>query len=274
MQTPSADGLGWDLDRAVECAMCVACSKAIAKPKRCKNCGLARYCSRECQLAHWDTHKFPCKKRGGRKGYLAALDVGFNKLASWQSGLVGGHNQADEMIRTLNDTLAAATAIGDAEGERFLSAELADRCQEASESAGGRIIGSGGSKEEAAAKVASYRSRAAKHRARAEQIEAIFTGQSQPEEAPATSATVSSEKRAKPQLDKEHDFSASPSFSGSRTGWIFKTGQFGLGYYRDQVAHSAQETDATVHEPAPAPKPGTQVEEDDAEDRAMLEALD
>ena len=118
MQTPSADGLGWDLDRVVECAMCVACSKAIAKPKRCKSCGLARYCSRECQLAHWDTHKFPCKKRGGREGYLAALDVGFNKLASWQSGLVGGHNQADEMIRTLNDTLAAATAIGDAEGER------------------------------------------------------------------------------------------------------------------------------------------------------------
>ena len=53
MQTPSADGLGWDLDRVVACHMCVQCSMPIAKAKRCKNCGLARYCSRECQLAHW-----------------------------------------------------------------------------------------------------------------------------------------------------------------------------------------------------------------------------
>ena len=40
MQTPSAEGLGWDLDRAVACHMCVQCSRAIAKAKRCKNCGL------------------------------------------------------------------------------------------------------------------------------------------------------------------------------------------------------------------------------------------
>ena len=273
MQTPSADGLGWELDRAVACHMCVQCSKAIAKAKRCKSCGLARYCSRECQLAHWDTHKFPCKKRGGREGYLAALDVGFNKLASWQSGLVGGHNQADEMIRTLNDTLAAATAIGDAEGERFLSAELADRCQEASESAGGRIIGSGGSKEQAAAKVASYRAQAAKHRARAEQIEAIFSGQAQPEETlPAT--TLPPQQRGQPQTSKD-DFSAAPGFSGTRAGCVFKTGQFGLGYYREQPSQPAPEPVAPPQDSAPAPEPDKQLaDEDDAEDRAILEELD
>lgn len=264
MQTPSADGLGWDMDRAVACHMCAQCSKAIAKAKRCKNCGLARYCSRECQLAHWDTHKFPCKKRDGREGYLAALDVGFKKLASWQSGLVGGHNQADEMIRTLNDTLAAATSIGDAEGERFLSAELADRCLEASESVGGRIIGSGGSKEQAAAKVASYKSQAAKHLARAEQIEAIFSGRAQPEEPAATLPPQQQE------ASEEHDFSPAVGFSGARAGWVFKSGGFGLGYYRDRLSQSAPEPAA-----APAPEPATPLaDEDDAEDRAMLEELD
>ena len=70
MQTPSANGLGWDLDRAAKCHMCTQCFKALQKPKRCKGCGLARYCSRECQLQHWEQHKFPCKKRGGREGYL------------------------------------------------------------------------------------------------------------------------------------------------------------------------------------------------------------
>ena len=72
---------------------------------------------------------------------MEALEVGFTKLRSWQSGLIGGRNQADEVIRTLTDCLSAASSMGDAEGERFLSLELADRCQEASESAGGRIVG-------------------------------------------------------------------------------------------------------------------------------------
>lgn len=240
MQTPSANGLGWDLDRPVKCHMCTQCFKALQKPKRCKNCGLARYCSRECQTDHWEQHKFPCKKRNGREGYLEALHVGFSKLTSWQSGLVGGHNQSDEMIRTLTDTLAAATSIGDAEGERFLSAELADRNEEASESVGGRILGNGGTKEAAAAKVAGYRNKAAVYRARADFIEQILSGNAPPEEPQKKLAAA-----AQPLLefDKEKDFVAAPIFGGARRGFAFQTGDDGSGYYRDshQAARESQE---------------------------------
>ena len=250
MQTPSANGLGWDLDRAVKCHMCTQCFKALQKPKRCKGCGLARYCSRECQLQHWEQHKFPCKKRGGREGYLEALNVGFDKLASWQSGLVGGHNQSDEMIRTLTDTLAAATSIGDAEGERFLSAELADRLQEASETVGGRMMGNGETKEAVAAKVAGYRNKAAVYRARSDFIEQILSGNAPPEE-PAKKPIAAA---AQPLLkfDKEKDFVAAPTFSGARPGFAFQTGEHGSGYYR-QGAAPAEVKEEVKEKTAPRP---------------------
>jgi hypothetical protein len=296
MQTPSADGRNWEIDRVPACYMCVQCSQPIAKPKRCKSCGIARYCSRECQVAHWDTHKFPCKKRGGREGYLEALEVGFHKLASWQSGLCGGHNQADEIIRTLTDTLAAAKAIGDAEGERYLSDELADRCQEHSESVGGRILGRGGSKEEAAAKVANLQSRSAVFRERAAHIEAVLSGKQQPEEKKTSTDGVPSGASKTPApaapADKERDFAAAPTFSGARAGWVFKTGEFGLGYYCEQREPASQQAAASpeeplpaaaaqqAEEPAPAPRPDPHAEaaaehvDEEAEDRAMLEELD
>lgn len=31
------------------------------KARTCSGCGTARYCSRECQTAHWKQHKGPCK---------------------------------------------------------------------------------------------------------------------------------------------------------------------------------------------------------------------
>ena len=70
--------------------------------------------------------------------------------------------------------LSAAQSIGDAEGERYLCHELAKRCAEVGDAAGGRVIGAGGSAEEAEAKVAQYQKRAAEHRARTMQIEAII----------------------------------------------------------------------------------------------------
>ena len=117
MQTPSAEGLQWKLDRQVAscdhsfsspclaaatltAAACSCRSRPCAQcgqpgaTKRCTKCGLAHYCSRDCQDTHWSAaHKFPCKQRGGRDGYLEALEVGFTKLRSWQSGLIGGRNQ-------------------------------------------------------------------------------------------------------------------------------------------------------------------------------------
>lgn len=113
-------------------------------------------------------HKNPCKQ--GPEGYLAALDIGFDKLDFEEK-----HGGApDAIIQALVDTVDAAKSIGDAEGERFLCIMLADSCDEASETAGGRILGAGGTAEEAAAKTAGHAQRSKQSRARAEQIEAIF----------------------------------------------------------------------------------------------------
>lgn len=39
---------------------CASCGKADADLKRCAKCQTERYCSRDCQKAHWKTHKKVC----------------------------------------------------------------------------------------------------------------------------------------------------------------------------------------------------------------------
>ena len=86
---------------------CAQCGQPGAT-KRCTKCGLAHYCSRDCQATHWAAaHKFPCKQRGGRDGYLEALEVGFTKLRSWQSGLIGGRNQVRAEPRRQTECIPA-----------------------------------------------------------------------------------------------------------------------------------------------------------------------
>ena len=107
----------------------------------------------------------------------------------------------------------------------------------------------------------------------------------------------SSASKTPAPADIERDFAAAPTFSGARAGWVFKTGEFGLGYYCEQrepasqqaaaspeeplPAAAAQQAEAPAPGPAPAPKPdpdaeaaAEHVDEEEAEDRAMLEELD
>ena len=63
-----------DVSRLVPAAMreklqlrtCMRCGKmsfrVVEKIKRCNDCRTVRYCSRECQVAHWPEHKLECKK--------------------------------------------------------------------------------------------------------------------------------------------------------------------------------------------------------------------
>ena len=37
-------------------------SEAVASCKTCTGCGVARYCSRECQVGHWKEHKATCRR--------------------------------------------------------------------------------------------------------------------------------------------------------------------------------------------------------------------
>ncbi|KAJ7121601.1 hypothetical protein C8R44DRAFT_786537 [Mycena epipterygia] len=43
------------------CSKCFQMQRTHAKLSLCKGCGIAMYCSRECQVAHWPTHKAACK---------------------------------------------------------------------------------------------------------------------------------------------------------------------------------------------------------------------
>ena len=42
-------------------SLCEVCWRSVSVTKRCGQCGIASYCSRECQRAHWSTHKTWCK---------------------------------------------------------------------------------------------------------------------------------------------------------------------------------------------------------------------
>ena len=50
-------------DNNVSCANCGKGEDESNKLKACTACKLAKYCSRECQIAHRPQHKKECKKR-------------------------------------------------------------------------------------------------------------------------------------------------------------------------------------------------------------------
>jgi hypothetical protein len=54
--------------------LCWSCERAFGEQK-CGGCLLARYCSRECQLAAWKLHKPICKQmqEAGRKVSLVQV---------------------------------------------------------------------------------------------------------------------------------------------------------------------------------------------------------
>ena len=47
-------------DRVVDLSICAVCG--VAASKACAKCKFVGYCSRDCQVAHWSTHKKTCKK--------------------------------------------------------------------------------------------------------------------------------------------------------------------------------------------------------------------
>ena len=42
-------------------SLCEVCWRSVGVTRRCGQCGIASYCSRACQRAHWSTHKTWCK---------------------------------------------------------------------------------------------------------------------------------------------------------------------------------------------------------------------
>lgn len=51
----------------------IPCTKTASKA--CNGCFLVQYCSRDCQVAHWQTHKKDCKSPFMKKSWRPQWDV-------------------------------------------------------------------------------------------------------------------------------------------------------------------------------------------------------
>jgi len=72
---------------------CWNCDKDLSKDApRCSKCNVARYCNRDCQVAHWKSHKAKCKelsasKQGVRLEHPSVMSDGLHRAAvSFRTG--------------------------------------------------------------------------------------------------------------------------------------------------------------------------------------------
>lgn len=59
---------------------CSCCNRIVAKHHRCGKCGVARYCDRDCQVAHWPEHKPVCKQVREEASQAGDGGLGLDKL--------------------------------------------------------------------------------------------------------------------------------------------------------------------------------------------------
>ncbi|KAK7020099.1 hypothetical protein R3P38DRAFT_1240465 [Favolaschia claudopus] len=69
------------------CSHCLQVQRSYKTPLAlCKACGMAMYCSKECQVSHWPSHKSDCKTHKAERLRLAqktGSDTAFTDLAAW-----------------------------------------------------------------------------------------------------------------------------------------------------------------------------------------------
>lgn len=72
-----------DADIPVVTQQCASCSSATASLRACARCKVTRYCSKDCQAAHWAAHKPDCK----RANYILRFQLfpgDFTDLSVWR----------------------------------------------------------------------------------------------------------------------------------------------------------------------------------------------
>ena len=106
--------------RTLKDNLCMACGRGGAV-QCCGGCGFAKFCGAECQKAGWAEHSGACA--GGYNGYIKLVEK--NAKAVGALLMAGGADSA--VIASYEEALAAAKAMGDAEGQRHLQRVLAFR---------------------------------------------------------------------------------------------------------------------------------------------------
>jgi hypothetical protein len=92
----------FDIVKARACRMevlrqCSQCNKAETHAKtfsRCSRCGDARYCSRDCQLLHWPTHKGQCTSKGVKLSRPKSARAGTHSISFSSKGQFSGGGYA------------------------------------------------------------------------------------------------------------------------------------------------------------------------------------
>ncbi|KAI1796387.1 hypothetical protein LXA43DRAFT_1089952 [Ganoderma leucocontextum] len=98
--------------KAAGCYWCHKLGSRSQQLKRCAKCGIVLYCSKECQVASWPTHKSAClapveSEHHGKltKAYQKWVDVHHLSLHALSGGLIGSTGGAEFSLSNLRSLL-------------------------------------------------------------------------------------------------------------------------------------------------------------------------
>ena len=77
-------------------SLCAKCDQDASK--KCQSCGAVSYCSRDCQVAHWKTHKKLCKATTADTASAADDDGSLAPSITLKNGAGGGFAFRDNSI--------------------------------------------------------------------------------------------------------------------------------------------------------------------------------
>ena len=60
--------------------ICINCLKVVETNLRCIRCRTALYCSKKCQVAHWNYHSKSCMKTDTEKNIVKVVMKGLNQM--------------------------------------------------------------------------------------------------------------------------------------------------------------------------------------------------
>jgi MYND finger len=88
-----------------ETCFLAACDNGAVK--RCAKCGHARYCSKECQVADWKSHKRVCQRPTAKSICVGTIP------ATWLTGTPTGNHSTRQSARLVYDETELGKTVAD-----------------------------------------------------------------------------------------------------------------------------------------------------------------